>query len=53
VAEPPADCAETDAVGRTVDINICSRFAIKFWTDPADRQIKILDLHAADRNHWN
>ncbi len=45
-----ADYAESDAIGRTVDINICGRFAIKYWTDHADRQIRILDIHAADRS---
>jgi hypothetical protein len=41
---------ETDGKGRPVDINICGPFAIKYWTDHADRQIKILDVHAADRS---
>ena len=44
-----SDYGEPDAVGRIVDINICGRFAVKYWTDHADRQIKILDVHAADR----
>ena len=44
-----SDYAETDAVGRTVDINICGHFAIKYWTDHADRHVKVLDVHAADR----
>jgi hypothetical protein len=26
------------------------KFAIKFWDDSADRQVKILDLHLADRS---
>jgi hypothetical protein len=45
-----SDYVETDAAGRPVDINICTRFAIKYWVDHADRQIKILDVHAADRS---
>jgi hypothetical protein len=32
-----------------VAINICGAFAIKFWVDHADQQIKILDVHPADR----
>ena len=43
------DYTEPDAAGREVAINICGAFAIKFWVDHADRQIKILDLHPADR----
>ena len=43
------DYTEQDATGRKVAINICGAFAIKFWVDHADRQIKILDVHPADR----
>ncbi len=43
------DFTEEDATGRAVAINICGAFAIKFWIDHADRQIKILDIHLADR----
>jgi hypothetical protein len=44
-----SDCTEPDAIGRDVAINICGAYAIKFWVDHADRQIKILDVHPADR----
>jgi hypothetical protein len=44
-----SDYTERDAVGREVAINICGAFAIKFWVDHADRQIKIPDIHPADR----
>ena len=44
-----SDYAESDAIGRRVEINICGGFALKFWIDHADRQIKILDIHPADR----
>jgi hypothetical protein len=44
-----SDYVEHDAVGREVAINICGAFAIKFWVDHADQQIKILDVHPADR----
>ena len=43
------DYTETDAAGRTVQINVCGRYAIKYWADWADRHLKILDLHLADR----
>lgn len=44
-----SDYTEYDLTGRRVDIHICGKFAIKFWADHADRHIKILDLHFADR----
>ena len=44
-----SDYKESDATGRTVHINICGRYAIKYWADFADRHIKILDLRLADR----
>jgi hypothetical protein len=44
-----SDYVEHDAVGREVGINICGAFAIKFWVDHAVQQIKILDVHPADR----
>jgi hypothetical protein len=45
-----SDYAESDSVGRRVDIHICGRYAIKFWEDHADRHIKILDVHLADKS---
>lgn len=44
-----SDFAEHDSRGRRVDINVCGRFAIKYWTDQADHQIKVIDIHSADR----
>jgi hypothetical protein len=44
-----SDYVEHDAIGRRVDINICGAYALKFWVDHADRQVKILDIHPADR----
>ena len=44
-----ADYTEPDAANRPVAINICGAYAIKFWIDHADRHIKILDVHLADR----
>ena len=44
-----ADYLERDAVGRDVAVHVFGRFAIKFWDDFADRQVKILDVHPADR----
>ena len=44
-----ADFSEHDTAGRRVDFHVLGKFAIKFWDDFADRQVKILDLHYADR----
>ena len=44
-----SDYPERDSVGRDVAVHVFGRFAIKFWDDFADRQVKILDVHPADR----
>ncbi len=44
-----SDFVERDASGRRVDTHVCGRFAIKYWDDAADRHLKILDVHLADR----
>jgi len=44
-----ADFPENDSAGRVLGVHVFGKFAIKFWNDPADRHVKILDLHLADR----
>ena len=44
-----SDFAEYDSSGRRVGVHVFGKFAIKFWDDFADRHVKILDLHLADR----
>jgi hypothetical protein len=44
-----SDFVEYDSAGRRVDVHIFGKFAVKFWDDFADRHVKILDLHLADR----
>ncbi len=44
-----SDYSEPDNTGRPVEINIHGKFAIKYWIDHADQQVKILDIHPADR----
>jgi len=44
-----SDFVEYDDAGRRVDVHVFGKFAIKFWNDFADRHVKILDLHIADR----
>jgi hypothetical protein len=45
-----SDFVEHDSAGRRVDVHVFGRFAVKFWNDFADRHVKILDLHFADRS---
>ena len=44
-----SDYVEHDAVGRDVEVHVFAKYAIKYWDDFADRQVKILDLHPADQ----
>lgn len=43
------DYPERDGTGRDVAVHVFGRFAIKYWDDFADRHVKILDVHPADR----
>jgi len=45
-----SDLVEYDSAGRRVNVHVFGKFAIKFWDDFADRHIKILDVHCADRS---
>jgi hypothetical protein len=44
-----SDYVEYDSEGRRVDIHICGKYAIKFWEDHADKHVKVLNVHLADR----
>ena len=44
-----ADYPEQDATGRRIEVHVFGKFAIKYWDDFADRHLKILDIHPADR----
>ncbi len=44
-----SDYTDSDSTGRPVEIHICGKYAIKDWIDHADRHLKILDAHFADR----
>jgi hypothetical protein len=53
IAEFPSefsDFVEYDSAGRRVGVHVFGKFAVKFWDDFADRHVKILDLHFADRD---
>jgi hypothetical protein len=40
--------AERDSNGRLIGVSIFRRWAIKYWTDAADRHVKVLALVSAD-----
>ena len=44
-----SDSYEQDAIGRRVEICVRSGWAIHYWIDFADRQVKVLALNPADR----
>jgi hypothetical protein len=44
-----SDFKESDSTGRSLDVHLCGKFAIRYWDDFADRHLKILDVTLADR----
>lgn len=44
-----SDFQEYDSVGRALDVHLFGRFAITYWADFADRDLKILRVELADR----
>jgi hypothetical protein len=52
IAEFPsffADFRERDRVGRDIGVHICGAYAIKFWDDFNDRDLKIVEVCPSDR----
>jgi mRNA-degrading endonuclease RelE of RelBE toxin-antitoxin system len=44
-----SDAEDFDDTGRRLEIAISGDFALTYWIDDADRHVKILDIHSADR----
>ena len=44
-----SDAEDRDETGRILHIAVMGEFALVYWIDDADRHIKILDVHSADR----
>ncbi len=44
-----SDFKEPDDTGRQLDVNLHGRYAIRYWEDFADCQVKILEVSLADR----
>jgi len=52
LGDDPLACSEAtdhDDTGRVLHIAIVGDFALMYWIDDADRHVKILNIHAADR----
>ena len=44
-----SDAIDQDDTGRRLEIAVVGDYALMYWIDEADRHVKILDIHAADR----
>jgi hypothetical protein len=44
-----SDFQEADITGRLLDIHLFGKYAITYWTDFADHDLKILRIEPADR----
>lgn len=45
-----SDYVDTDSQGRRVDVSVTDGFAIYYWIDEADQQVKVLALIVADQS---
>ena len=43
-----SDFTDTDMQGHRIEVSVSNGFAIYYWIDEADQQVKILQLIAAD-----
>jgi hypothetical protein len=41
------DCTERDDIGRPIQVLVIDRYAVCYWADHADKEVKILDLKKA------
>jgi mRNA-degrading endonuclease RelE of RelBE toxin-antitoxin system len=44
-----SEAVDQDETGRRLEIAVVGDYALMYWIDEADRHVKILDIHAADR----
>jgi mRNA-degrading endonuclease RelE of RelBE toxin-antitoxin system len=52
IGKDPLECSHAtdyDVSGRLLHVTVIGDFALMYWIDDADRHVKILDIHAADR----
>lgn len=43
------DYSERDETGRDLEIKVVGSFAITFWPDHAEKEVKVVDVRRADR----
>jgi len=44
-----SEATEYDRDGRMMHLAICGAFALVYWIDDADRHVKVMEIHAADK----
>ena len=44
-----SDAVSHDELARRLEIAMVGDYALMFWIDEADRHVKVIDIHAADR----
>ena len=44
-----SDFLEPDSSGRAFNVHLFGRYAIKYWIDHADQQVKIMEISLSDR----
>lgn len=44
-----SDATEYDRVGRRMHLAIRDEYALVYWIDAADRHVKVMEIHAADK----
>lgn len=44
-----SNATEYDRNGRVLHIAIAGEYALIYWVDDADRHVKVMEVHAADR----
>jgi mRNA-degrading endonuclease RelE of RelBE toxin-antitoxin system len=44
-----SDAQDRDELGRILQIAVFGDYALTYWIHDADRHVKIMDIHAADR----
>lgn len=52
IQDYPSDCSdyvERDPSGRALHVSIAGDYAITYWEDFADKQVKVLEIARADR----
>jgi hypothetical protein len=52
IGDDPMSCSEAteyDRDGRLMHLAIRGEYALVYWNDDADRHVKVMEIHAADK----